>query len=362
MTTQSRRRKDGTTGHTFTVRHKGKSWSKTFESLREGKEWKADVKAQLRLGRHLTGGLAKKPLRNAIESYVKTRTPQKAGRLQETRLAQKILKWPLAERPFADIKKAEISALVREREAAGKSGSTIRKELSFLSQVFIHTCDQEHLDLHHNPFLGVQKPDNNPPRDRRLTPDEERKLRRYFRMRENPEMRFVFFLSRKTGLRRSELLRWKWRDIDFNRTPVWISVEQARKGKSPRRVKPRRDFPVLPGVVRVLKTLWRWQQNRLAGPPDKVITMSDAAIENARKRALAATGVKDWRLHDARHEAASVLYAQGLEQEYIRRILGHASLEMTQAYQTFREDEISKAFLRMQRRERRLKDDEFDRA
>jgi integrase len=357
MTVQSRKRSDGTTGHTFTVRHKGKSWTKTFESLRQGREWKADMKAQLRLGRYATAELAKMLLRKAIESYLKNVTPHKAGRLQEARLAQKLLQWPLAERPLADIKKSEISALVRQREAAGISGSTIRKELSFLSQVFIHTVEQEHLELHRNPFLGVQKPDNNPPRDRRLTPDEVLKLRRYFRTHENPEMRFVFFLSRKTGLRRSELLRWKWRDVDFNRTPVWISVEQARKGKSPKRIKPRREFPILPSVVRVLKTLWKWQQDRLAGPPDKVITMSAVAIENARKRALKATGVKNWRLHDARHEAASVLYAQGLEQEYIRRILGHASLEMTQAYQTFREDEISKAFLRMQRGEGRAKDE-----
>jgi integrase len=50
------------------------------------------------------------------------------------------------------------------------------------------------------------------------------------------------------------------------------------------------------------------------------------------KALLQAAGVRDARLHDARHTAATLLLAQGVDQRVVMEILGHSQLSMTTRY------------------------------
>ena len=47
---------------------------------------------------------------------------------------------------------------------------------------------------------------------------------------------------------------------------------------------------------------------------------------------LKAAGVRDVRVHDARHTAATLLLAQGVEQRVVMEILGHSQISMTSKY------------------------------
>ena len=126
----------------------------------------------------------------------------------------------------------------------------------------------------------------------------------------------------------------------------WVTVEQARKGRVARENKEYRGLPLTSRAVESLTKLRALQETRVAGPLPQdapVFTVSSSAIDNARAKALKATGITDWRLHDARHEAASRFYVRGLKQEFIRRMLGHRSLKMTEAYQDFLQEEMSEA-------------------
>lgn len=51
------------------------------------------------------------------------------------------------------------------------------------------------------------------------------------------------------------------------------------------------------------------------------------------KRLLAAAGVPEARLHDARHTTATVLAALGVEPTAVQALLGHSSLLVTRGYQ-----------------------------
>ncbi|MBA3741628.1 site-specific integrase [Sporichthya sp.] len=52
----------------------------------------------------------------------------------------------------------------------------------------------------------------------------------------------------------------------------------------------------------------------------------------AWKALLARAGVRDARLHDARHTAATLLLEQGVDIRVVQEILGHSTLAVTKRY------------------------------
>jgi integrase len=50
------------------------------------------------------------------------------------------------------------------------------------------------------------------------------------------------------------------------------------------------------------------------------------------KALLKAAGIRDARVHDARHTAATLLLAQGVDQRVVMEILGHSQISMTSRY------------------------------
>jgi integrase len=49
-------------------------------------------------------------------------------------------------------------------------------------------------------------------------------------------------------------------------------------------------------------------------------------------RVLKAAKVRDARIHDARHTAATLLLAQGVDQRVVMEIVGHSQISMTTRY------------------------------
>ena len=50
------------------------------------------------------------------------------------------------------------------------------------------------------------------------------------------------------------------------------------------------------------------------------------------KSLLKTAGIRDARVHDARHTAATLLLAQGVDQRVVMQILGHSQISMTSRY------------------------------
>jgi integrase len=72
-----------------------------------------------------------------------------------------------------------------------------------------------------------------------------------------------------------------------------------------------------------------WQENDLVFPHIDG-TFHPAILDyNAWKRCLRLCGIKQRRLHDARHTAATLMYSQGVGIEVISRALGHSSSAIT---------------------------------
>jgi integrase len=137
----------------------------------------------------------------------------------------------------------------------------------------------------------------------------------------------LVLLALNTGLRRGELLRLQWRDVDLNRRVLTVRGEDAKTGQT-------RHVPLNSEAARVAK-VWK----SLSDPDGYVFVRSDDSdsqplsyIRKAWTGVLDAAGVKRFRFHDLRHTFASNLVMAGVDINTVRELLGHKSIAMTLRY------------------------------
>jgi len=123
------------------------------------------------------------------------------------------------------------------------------------------------------------------------------------------------------GARKGELLGLRWRDVDLGSGTA--SLARTKNGES-------RTLILTPEVVDVLKLH--------EGAPGALVFASKLRpdvpfnVQGAWRVALKAAGVKDFRFHDLRHDAASRLAANGASLLSIGAVLGHKSPSVTARY------------------------------
>jgi integrase len=150
-----------------------------------------------------------------------------------------------------------------------------------------------------------------------------------------------------TGLRRSELLALRWRDVDLDGGTLRVeqALEQTQRGglvfRPPKTQHGRRTVTLAPSTVAVLREHWRVQQERRlffglgkAGADALVFCSWDGSpylpstLTLQWRRAMQAAGLNA-TLHSLRHTHASTLIAAGLDVLTISRRLGHGSPAIT---------------------------------
>jgi integrase len=178
-----------------------------------------------------------------------------------------------------------------------------------------------------------------------LQPDRAREL--LDRLYGQP-LYLIASLGLATGLRRSEILALRWRDVDLDagRLRVERALEQTTaygvRVKGPKTKHGRRTISLPAHAVADLRAHWRAQQEqRLAlgvgkSPDDSPVLatfdgklQSPGAISAAWGRAMEAIEMPEITLHSLRHTHASMLIASGMDILTISRRLGHASPTIT---------------------------------
>jgi integrase len=157
----------------------------------------------------------------------------------------------------------------------------------------------------------------------------------------------IFYLALFTGMRRSELLALRWCDVDLLFSQIYVSrsLHHLRDGNSvfrqPKTDKGRRTVALPPSAVLILEehrqkqTLDRAMLGKslneddlvFSGPEGKPLlpnTVTHAWIKLVRR-----IGLKNIRLHDARHSHASLMLKQGIHPKVVQERLGHASIQVT---------------------------------
>jgi len=107
------------------------------------------------------------------------------------------------------------------------SPSTVNRELACFKTMFNKAVEWGKLES--NPIRAVKKFKENNPRERILTTEEARRLIDAAA----PAIRPVLIIALNTGMRRNEILKLNWANVDFHRG--YINIEDSKSGK-PRKI------------------------------------------------------------------------------------------------------------------------------
>ena len=157
----------------------------------------------------------------------------------------------------------------------------------------------------------------------------------------------LFYQALFTGMRRSELLALRWRDVDLLLCEAHVtrSLHQLRTGeiviRPPKSAKSRRKVSLPLSAAMLLQEHKDKQaaQRAMLGIPLKEddLIFSDlegkpllpATVTHAWVKLVRRNGLKGVRLHDARHTHASLMLKQGVHPKIVQERLGHASIQLT---------------------------------
>lgn len=197
--------------------------------------------------------------------------------------------------------------------------------------------------LRHNPAFGLALPK----RDQNEVDDEEDEIRTFTRQQLSTflamvgeEHQMLFTLLAASGMRISEAIALRWRDLYLEATPPHIRVRRALvKGRiePPKTKHGRRRIPLSATIAQQLTD--RRQRLPVAPQDDELVFTSRAGTEidpdNLRRRVLkpAATNAgAGWAgFHAFRHTYASLMLARGTNLLQLSRALGHHSPAFTLA-------------------------------
>jgi integrase len=174
-----------------------------------------------------------------------------------------------------------------------------------------------------NPAEGVRYYAERP-RERFLSADETARLARVLAEAEGKESPYVlaaFKLLLLTGCRQGEIFGLRWSEVDLERSE--LRLEDTKTGA--------RTVYLNQLACDVLSALPRVEGNPFVIPGWKKGTHYQGE-QKAWERIRAAAALPGLRLHDLRHNYASVLASGGASLQMIGKLLGHKRIATTQRY------------------------------
>jgi len=226
----------------------------------------------------------------------------------------------------------DIEAYARARAAKVK-GATVNRELALLRHLFNIAIEKGYTD--HNPAKGFKRFPEAPWRHKFFFSEFE--IEKLISA-SAPHLRPILAVAFGTGLRKGDILRLNWRDVDLDRGI--ISIQMQKTGEPI-------EIPLIPMIQDLLQ-----QMKSRAGGSSFVFSLSPAGkgigdIKTAFRAALRRSDLaaKGYRFHDIRRTFARMLYNHGVILTKIQRLLGHKSVLTTERYLGVKFEQTREAIL-----------------
>jgi integrase len=223
-------------------------------------------------------------------------------------------------RPFFRGKVGEISARSVEQYITLRSrkcsAATIRKEVGVLKHLLNRAMKEGKISK--NPAAGVTMPRVPAGRVRYLQPTELQAVLEHC----PPWLRPVVLLAVATAMRRGEILKMRWLDVDLLQRQV--NLPQTKNGKG-------RTVYLNEMALDVFRSL-ALDADTQADEPVFALDVTPEEVSMCFMRACRKARINDFRFHDLRHTTATWLRQRGVQLDEIAKQLGHSDLRMTQRY------------------------------
>ncbi|MHC4547167.1 MAG: tyrosine-type recombinase/integrase [Planctomycetota bacterium] len=275
--------------------------------------------------------------RDAIEPYLEyAKDRKRASTYKRDVVRLETLKAaPWTKLYLAKIGREHIAAHIARRLAGGVAASTVNREVSLVGALF--RWAQQRGYVKENPVRLVDKPsERDSGREVYLDADEVRALVAAAPAEFAPLLVCAF----STGMRRAEMMTLRWRAVDLDAGTLTVEPENAKTGHG-------RVIPLTDTLAAVLGRLWAELKVRRIDRGDYVFVAADGepwrdwtVRQRFEKTKAGCEGIDAdklarFRLHDARHTAASLMVAKGIPLFDVSKILGHSSVSMTMRYAHF---------------------------
>lgn len=214
---------------------------------------------------------------------------------------------------LAAIRPAKINAYIEARTGE-VAAATIIKEVNVLKHFLALACNTWQI-ITSNEARKVKLPKPADGRTRHLEPAQLGKL-----LLACPTwLRPIVGLAVSTGMRRGELMRIRWADVDTEGGRILFKLTKNGKAR----------FAYLNQLSRqVIVSLESRRQPKALLFPD----VTPAQVTMAFIRACQLEGIEDFSFHDLRHTFASLLRMNGADLHTLGQLLGHKDLRMTARY------------------------------
>ena len=241
-----------------------------------------------------------------------------------------------ADTPLAGLTAAAISAYKAGRIAATHrftgeplSAAAINRPLAFLRSVLIMAAEEWDI-LAAVPKIKLEPEPQG--RIRWLALDEETRLLEACRRSSIAHLHDLVVIALETGMRKGELLGMTWDRVDLSRGVIRLEVTKSGK---------RREIPMRQRVYDILAAMPHREDGRV---------WPTVGIRKAFVRATRQARVDDFHFHDLRHTFASRFMMNGGDLLALSKLLGHASVKMTERYSHLSQDHLREQMARTESR------------
>lgn len=325
-----RRRGQPAISKAFRTKVDAEAWARKVESEVERGVWRDTSAAETLSVAELLDQYSKRvPHKANTQAYLMKRLAEDLGRYSLTALTPAVLiAW-------------------RDRRLQCVAPATVQRELSALGGAFTWGIKDRLIGLPSNPVSAIRRPPAGKARERRLESGEEQRLIEALEDRavagqgvkrkgayrvgaRNPWILPLFQLALETAMRRGELLKLTWENINLKAHTAYLPDTKDPKGR------PRdRTVPLSSRAIAILSSLPHSED----GP---VFPVSANAVRLAWTRTMKRAGIENLRFHDMRHEAASRLSEKLPNLIELSAVTGHMDLRMLKRYYHPRAEDLAK--------------------
>lgn len=260
-----------------------------------------------------------------IEKWAKPK--KRSWKADDNLLRKKVLpRW--RHRAIADITRQDVRQLVEQVAEAG-APIVANRVAALLSKMFAFALDRDLVQA--SPAVRIPRPGQEQARDRVLTEDELQALWLAFGALE-PTMAAFYKLRLLTAQRGGEVAGMRWHDVDLA-AGWWTVPATSSKNKLAHRV------PLNESAVKLV------QLAKKTAAKDAVFVLAGARGKRQQSEAAATFTVSDFRGHDLRRTAASIMASGGIPRLTISKLLNHVERNITAVYDRHSYDPEKRAAL-----------------
>ncbi|MDD2390714.1 MAG: tyrosine-type recombinase/integrase [Desulfobacterales bacterium] len=310
------------------VRYNGRRVTRTATNLELAREIESTLKVQI--AKKTFNLEQKKPaptLNNVWRKYSPWAIENKKSWRTEKYYYQKHLEPLFGDKQLDDISPFDIEKLMltmkKTKRAGNKSyaAATIKHQVVLLSRLY-SLAEKWGLYAGANPCRKVKKPKLNNKKTEFLSDQELSRLMATLETWSNKMTVSIVNFAIRTGLRRGELMKLKWSDVDLVRKTVTLRDPKGQQDQTlPLSLK---AVAVLHDVPKDYETEWIFygknggKRTDFKGPWQRIKKAAELP--------------DDFRFHGLRHHFASALVSSGIDLYTVQTLLSHKDASTTQRY------------------------------